>query len=181
MLLPVIRTGSPQSKWSPNARSLILNYTTLQFCQFVRSTYTLPESLLMLPILPSVESLLGCFTSPRPDSTSSLLCMELFFLPSVSCDALLLRRWRPISDPILWPRLGLRLRPSVTHEPTSESDMLPLLFCFWKPWLSPVGVRTDGCCDRGIVDLVFIFSLNWLKIRSNVWNEMINTKLLWPF
>ena len=126
-------------------------------------TYTLPESLLMLPILPSVESLLGCLTSPRPDNTSSLLWMELFFFPSVSWEALLLRRWRPINDPILWPKLGRRLRPSVTHDPTSESDILPLVLCFWKPCPSCVGVRTVGCCCLGIVDLVFIFSLNWLK------------------
>ena len=141
----------------------IWTHPALIFFIFNEYTYTLPESLLMLPILPSVESLLGCLTSPRPDNTSSLLWMELFFFPSVSWEALLLRRWRPINDPILWPRLGRRLRPSVTHDPTSESDILPLVLCFWKPCPSCVGVRTVGCCCLGIVDLVFIFSLNWLK------------------
>lgn len=135
----------------------------------------------MFLILLFVEFLLGCFISFRFDSIFSFFCMEFFFLSLVSWDALLFRRWRLISDSILWLRLGLRFRFFVTYEFISELDMLLLLFCFWKFWLSFVGVRIDGCCDRGIVDLVFIFFLNWLKIRSNVWNEMINIKLLWLF
>lgn len=135
----------------------------------------------MFLILSFVEFLLGCFISFRFDSIFSFFCMEFFFLSLVSCDALLFRRWRLISDSILWLRLGLRFRFFVIYEFISELDMLSLLFCFWKFWLSFVGVRIDGCCDRGIVDLVFIFFLNWLKIRSNAWNEMINIKLLWLF
>lgn len=135
----------------------------------------------MFLILSFVEFLLGCFISFRFDSIFSFFCMEFFFLSLVSWDALLFRRWRLISDSILWLRLGLRFRFFVTYEFISELDMLSLLFCFWKFWLSFVGVRIDGCCDRGIVDLVFIFFLNWLKIGSNVWNEMINIKLLWLF
>lgn len=51
------------------------------------STHTLPESLLMLPILPSVDSLLACFTmrpyfASRPCPTSTLRWNEFFFFPA---------------------------------------------------------------------------------------------------
>lgn len=87
MLDYVFLIQAPGLDWSMNL-CFIRSITGLTWYISLQgyNTYTLPESLLMLPMLPSVDSLLACldirFESPTISVlTSSLLWTLLLFLP----------------------------------------------------------------------------------------------------